>query len=398
MPFVQPAPRLGNQYEEDRVLRSSLRRILPAEVLKDVEPTLATMGELAAGELFELQQADRLNEPVHTPWDPWGERIDHIEVTPLWKRAQQVTAEHGVVATGYERKHGRFSRLHQFSLAYLFSPSTDLYGCPLAMTDGATNALLKSGNRKLADRAVPHLTSRDPATFWTSGQWMTESIGGSDAGQSQTVARRGDDGRWRLFGHKSFVSAATAQMALTLARPDGNGPGGRGLALFYLETRDDRGRPQGLVFHRLKDKLGTRKVPTAEVELVGAVAEPVVGLADGTKAISPMLNISRTWNTMFAVATMRRSVALARAYAPLRTAFGALLSEKPLHVDTLAGIQAETEGAFHLFFLVLELLGQSDAGELDDAGTSLLRLATSLAKLTTGKQVVAVASEAMECF
>ncbi|MGH7805741.1 MAG: acyl-CoA dehydrogenase family protein, partial [Candidatus Binatia bacterium] len=73
-------------------------------------------------------------------------------------------------------------------------------------------------------------------------------------------------------------------------------------------------------------------------------------------------------------------------------------SEKPLHVDTLAGIQAETEGAFHLFFLVLELLGQSDAGELDDAGTTLLRLATSLAKLTTGKQVVAVASEAMECF
>ena len=398
MPFVQPAPRLGNQYDDDRVLRSALRRILPAEMLRDVEPELRTMGELAGGELYEMQLADRENEPVHTPWNPWGERIDHIEVTPLWKRAQEVTAEHGVVATGYERRHGWYSRLHQFALAYLFSPSTDLYGCPLAMTDGAAQVLLRSGNKALADRAVPHLTSRDPATFWTSGQWMTESIGGSDAGQSQTVARRGDDGKWRLYGHKSFVSAATSQMALTLARPDGNGPGGRGLALFYLETRDERGRPQGLVIHRLKDKLGTRKVPTAEVELVGAIAEPVVGLTDGTKSISPMLNISRTWNTMFAVATMRRGVALARSYAPLRVAFGAPLAEKPLHIDTLAGIQSEFEGAFHLFFLVLELLGQADGGELDDAGTALLRLATSLAKLTTGKQVVAVASEAMECF
>ena len=58
----------------------------------------------------------------------------------------------------------RDSRVHQFALAYLFTPSTDLYSCPLAMTDGAACALLASGNQALIERAVPRLTSRDPST------------------------------------------------------------------------------------------------------------------------------------------------------------------------------------------------------------------------------------------
>jgi acyl-CoA dehydrogenase len=85
---------------------------------------------------------------------------------------------------------------------------------------------------------IPHLTSRDPATFWTSGQWMTESTGGSDVGLSETVARQ-EDGVWRLYGRKWFTSATTSPMTLTLARPEGNPGGGRGLALFYLELRDE---------------------------------------------------------------------------------------------------------------------------------------------------------------
>ena len=80
------------------------------------------------------------------------------------------------------------TRIAQFLKVYLFHPSTDVYTCPLAMTDGAARCLLESGNHELIDRALPHLTSRDPATFWTSGQWMTETTGGSDVGRSQTRA------------------------------------------------------------------------------------------------------------------------------------------------------------------------------------------------------------------
>jgi alkylation response protein AidB-like acyl-CoA dehydrogenase len=245
---------------------------------------------------------------------------------------------------------------------------------------------------------VPHLTSRDPAEFWTSGQWMTEATGGSDVGRSETVARRDEQGAWCLFGRKWFTSATTSQVALTLARPEGNPPGGRGLALFYVETRDASGRLRNIQVNRLKDKLGTRKVPTAELTLDGTPATPVLGLADGVRSIIPMLHLTRTWNSVTAVAFMRRGLALARDYARKRVAFGAPLSQKPLHVDTLATLQAEMEGAFLLSFYLVELIGRDEAGEISEEQSHLLRMLTSIAKLTTARQAVAVTSEALEAF
>ena len=400
MPFQQAPPAPGNQYEDDRVLRSYLARVCPREMLSEIEPSLVEMGRLAGAELYELQLADRLNEPRLTQWDAWGNRIDKIEVTPLWQLAERVAVEHGVVATAYERRHGSLSRVHQCALAYLFTPSTDIYSCPLAMTDGAARTLLASGNRELIERAVPHLTTRDPAEFWTGGQWMTEITGGSDVGTSETIAKKepGDEVGYRLYGRKWFTSAIGSQMALTLARPEGNPPGSRGLALFYLETRDEHGRPRNIEINRLKDKLGTRKVPTAELTLNGTPAQLVMGSSDGVRNITPLLNITRLWNGISAVSLMRRGLALAFDYATKRVAFGSALSEKALHVDTLQGLQAEAEGAFQLAFYMAELTGRSEAGEMDEPDAWLLRVLTPVMKLTTAKQAVSVTSEVLESF
>ena len=396
MQFQEP-PTLGNQYHDDRVLRSYLSRALPGEMLSEVEESLVEMGRLAGADLYELQLADRLNEPTLTQWDAWGNRIDRIELTPLWRLAERIAAEHGVVATAYEQKHGSLSRVHQCALAYLFTPSTDIYSCPLAMTDGAARTLLTSGNQVLIDRAVPHLVTRDPKEFWTAGQWMTELTGGSDVGLSETIAKEHADG-FRLYGRKWFTSAATSQIALTLARPEGNPVGGRGLALFYVETRDEHGRLRNIEINRLKDKLGTRKVPTAELALLGTPAQLVKGTTDGVRNIAPLLNITRLWNGISAVSLMRRGVALASDYARKRVAFGAPLSEKPLHRDTLAGLEADAEAAFHLAFFVAELTGRSEIGEITEEETLLLRLLIPVMKLTTGKQAVALASEVLEMF
>jgi len=397
-PFIQSPPVLGNQYGDDSFLRAHLQRRLPAGMLAQIEPSLAELGELAGGELYQLQLQDRLNEPTLTPWDAWGNRIDRIEVSPLWRRAAALAASHGLIAIPYERRHGRYSRIHQFAAVYLFHPSSDVYTCPLAMTDGAARTLAVSGNQPLIDRAVPRLTSRDPAQAWTSGQWMTESTGGSDVGASLTQAVRDESGRWRLHGKKWFTSAITSQMALTLARPEGNGPGGSGLAMFYVETHNDDGTLNGIRVERLKDKLGTRKVPTAELTLEGARAVLVGDTRHGTRNIEPMLTVTRAWNSVTSVSFMRRAMALARAYASQRRAFGARLDELPLHIDTLAGLEAETRAAFLLAFELVELIGRQEVGEIDDAQKALLRVITPIAKLLTAKQAVSVVSECMEAF
>jgi alkylation response protein AidB-like acyl-CoA dehydrogenase len=395
MAFFQEPPRLGNQFDDDPLLPSWIDRCLGPEA-PEIAGELRALGDLAV-EMYGKQLADLPNEPELVQWDAWGQRVDRIEVSPLWREAQVLAARHGMVAAGYEPRLGAGARTHQFAVVHVLGPSLDVYSCPLAMTDGAARTLLASGDAALIDRYVPLLTTRDPARMWTSGQWMTERTGGSDVSQSETVARK-DGESWRLYGTKWFTSATTAQMALTLARPEGNSEGSRGLALFLVELRDERGRLRNIQVNRLKDKLGTRKVPTAELTLDGAPATLVGAPGDGVRAITPMLSVTRTWNAVSAVSGMRRALALARDYARRRRAFGALLVDKPLHADTLAGLEAEYAGAFCLAFRSAELIGALERGaaESREEGERLSRTLIPLAKLTTAKQAVAVASEAIE--
>lgn len=397
-PFVQPAPRPRDGWAQDWLLRSYLRRRLPPAHLSRLGPELAALGAAAAGPLWDAQLADRLNEPTLVHWDAWGNRVDRIELTAVWQSAERLAVRHGLVALPYEGTFGEWGRVAQFALVHLVHPVTDVYTCPLAMTDGAARTLAVSGNAALAARAVPRLTSRDPSTFWTSGQWMTESTGGSDVGASLTVARRGADGRWRLYGKKWFTSAATSQMTLTLARPEGNGPGGSGLAMFYLETHDEAGRLNGIRIERLKDKLGTRKVPTAELTLDGAVAELVGEARGGTRAIEPMLRVTRAWNSVCAASFMRFGYGLAADYAGRRRAFGATLAGQPLHRETLAWLDAESAAAFLLTFCMLELMGRDEAGTLPPGEQALLRCLLPIVKATTGRQAAVALSETIECF
>jgi alkylation response protein AidB-like acyl-CoA dehydrogenase len=395
--FIQSPPELDNQFESDWWLRAWLEAELPEPVLRAERPMLDEIGERAGGEWYALQQADRLNEPRLTQWSPWGERIDRIELTPLWQQARAWAAEYGLVATGYDAELGPYARTVQFARAWLFIPSTDFYGCPLAMSDGAARVLQDAGNADLAVRALPHLLARSGDAFWTSGQWMTETIGGSDVSRTETVARRDDQGRWRLYGRKWFTSAASSEMALTLARPEGNPEGSRGLALFYVEPHDADGRLQHIEILRLKDKLGTRKLPTAELLLDGTPAEPVCGLERGVAAIAPMLNLTRTWNAVTACSLMRRGLALAESYAARRTAFGRTLSEQPLHRRTLALLEADFAAASAATWAMIRELGRVEHGH-PEARPALLRLLTPIIKLGTARDAAAVSSEVLECF
>ncbi len=62
---------------------------------------------------------------------------------------------------------GEYSRVYQAAKLYLYSPASGLYSCPLAMTDGAAKTI-QSLSLGLPE-AWQHLTSRNPAEFWTAG-------------------------------------------------------------------------------------------------------------------------------------------------------------------------------------------------------------------------------------
>ncbi|XP_034397273.1 acyl-CoA dehydrogenase family member 11-like isoform X1 [Cyclopterus lumpus] len=399
--FFQQRPVLKNPFLEDALLRGYLRRHLPQEAsLSD----LCSFGERIANEVDVWGRECEVTPPRLVHFDPWGRRVDHIVTSSAWKRMKDLSAQEGLVAIGYERSFGEWSRVYQMSKLYIFSPSSGLYTCPLAMTDGAAKVIQSTGVSWPVEEAFHRLTTRQPEYFWTSGQWMTERQGGSDvASGTETVAVPQTDGSYKLHGFKWFTSATDADMTLTLARvQDRTGAtttGSRGLSLFYAEvSRDEDGRLKGIEVQRLKDKLGTRQMPTAELLLDGLPAHRLSEKGRGVASIANMLTITRIHNSISAAAGMRRVVQLARDYANRRTAFGRLLKDHPLHMQTLARMEVETRGAFLLVMDVCRLLGREESGIATQHDAHLLRLLTPVAKLYTGKQAVAVVSEGLESF
>jgi acyl-CoA dehydrogenase len=400
--FFQEPPALTNTYRSDRVLREHLERLLPAEVLAEVEPELHEMGEAAAGGLARLAGEAEASPPRLVQYDPWGRRVDRIEVSPAWRALHAAQARAGLASLPYQDRHGPHDRIVQHALLHLYAPSAATYACPVAMTDAAARVLSDHAPAELRERVVPLLASRDPARAWTSGQWMTEREGGSDLSRHTTVARRDERGRWRLHGVKWFTSATTADCALVLARPEGAAQGSRGLGLFLVERLDPvTGAPQlgaTILVNRLKDKLGTRALPTAELTLAGAAATPVGGTEDGLRKMAGMLNVTRVHNAVSAAAGMRRGVELALAYARVREAFGRPLEDLPLHRETLAALAVQAEAAFALTTRAMELQGRLEHGLAGEAEQRALRALVPVVKLLTGKDAVAHASEVVEAF
>ncbi len=168
------------------------------------------------------------------------------------------------------------------------------------------------------------------------------------------------------------------------------------LSLFYIPMRDENGKLNGLKIHKMKNKLGTKALPTCELSLKQTRAKLVGEVGRGVNSISYMLNITRTYNSICAVSSMRRVLSLAKDWATKRRAFGSLLIENDLHLQTLAKMEVETHGCLLFVMEIVELLGKDEAKVATPVELDILRLFTPIIKLYTGKMGVAVASEGLE--
>ncbi len=399
--FYQSAPELPNPWAAGSAIGRALRARVTEEQWSEFQTELQAFGERVPREIERLGLEAERDIPVLVQYDAWGNRIDEIRTSHAWTELDAIAAREGMVAIGYERKHGPASRLLQFAKLALFHPASAFYTCPLAMTDGAARVIELSGVPALKDHAFKHLTSRTPGEFWTSGQWMTERSGGSDVSGTEVTARY-EGGTWRLYGDKWFTSATTSQMAMVLARVEsGAGQGGStpgGLTLFYVELRDARGRLNGIRVNRLKEKLGTKALPTAELSLEGVPAMMVGNPGEGVKRVAGLLNVTRLYNSICCVGSMARGLQLMTSYAVERRAFGRLIADQPLHIETLATMRARAAASTELVFHAVELMGKEECGLATKEESQQLRILTPLTKLYTAREAIANASETIESF
>jgi len=247
---------------------------------------------------------------------------------------------------------------------------------------------------------------------------MTEKPGGSDLSNTETIARvmqeqRNDKGEpfYALRGFKWFTSAIDSSVTVLLAKVADKQQQEAGeakekidshLSCFVMRIRNDtipkdkQNNLNGIKIHKLKNKLGTKALPTAELSLRDAKAEMIGVRGRGVATISPLLNITRVYNTVSACGMLRRMVALCQDYARKRRAQGKLLSNTPLHLHSLAKLVVEQNACLHLATWILHLLGKSECGIATAEEANLLRLFTPIAKLYTAKKAVMGISEGME--
>ena len=249
--------------------------------------------------------------------------------------------------------------------------------CPVSMTYAAIPAL-REGAPDLAATWEPRLTGTDYATGALAGMAMTERQGGSDVRANITRAEPAGDGAYEIHGHKWFCSYPPCAVFLVLAQAPG------GLSCFLVQ------RGPGMEFQRLKDKLGTRSLPSSEVEFRGIEGRLVGEEGRGVPAIIRMVNHTRLDCMLGSTAGMRRGTLEAIHHARHRQAFGARLVDQPAMLNVLADLALESEAATAAALRVARAYDEPGEG-------AFRRFATAVMKYWTSKRASGHAAEALEC-
>jgi putative acyl-CoA dehydrogenase len=394
--FIQSGPDFrGNLYKEDAFLLGITKRYLSDDSYMLMLPNFLSLGEDVLRRVRLWGQNAEKNPPILENCDAFGQRVDRLHVSDGWLKLRKFAALNRLVNMGYDKKLRKSSRSAQAAAQILFSAYSSTYSCPLAMTDGAIKLLQEHAPKSIRDKMINLFLGKEDNCFAMCGQWMTERIGGSDLRKIEThatLAQKFDDQElYRLYGLKWFASAIDSEYAIVLAQIPQTGP-----SLFLLNVWNKNGLNAGIKIDRLKNKLGTKGLATAEVRLEGAMATLIGQKGKGIANAAPLLNITRFYNALASASIMNRAYFSVLSYAKKRETFGKLIVHHGLYNKILADLDAKRCGSIALCFEISRLLGEMEEDGGDKKEARLLRALIPIAKLVLGKWAVLFSSDALE--
>ena len=397
--YAQTESAIGlNWYEIDPNLSKLMDRYVSPADRDWAEGVLRRWGELCGGPIAERAEIIDKNPPRLERYDRWGEEIASIVHHPSaidQKRDIWNEGPTGVAA----RDDREIPTVLGSAFTYLLSQSDTGMVCSTGMTGGVEALVDRYAPPDVREKILPRLQSPTYDGSWDGAMFMTEIRGGSDLAASETTAKQ-VNGKWVLNGAKWFCSNVDARAIATLARPEGAEEGLRGLALFLVPGERSDGTRNGIHIKRLKDKLGTRSVPTAEIELVDAEAfvmsNPNAAESEtrGLNRMMGMVNGSRIGVATMGLGIMRRSFLESAIYAAHRMAFGKRLDELPLVRETLVNMVVAVEAVSAIVFEAASLA----SGKGDEEGRRLYRILVPLTKFKGARGGLELASQAVEIY
>ena len=392
-----------NWYEVDPELQSRVRTDCPVEDLPWAETTLRRFGALVGGRIARNADVIDASPPQLVRWDRWANEVDEVVHHPSTLDSKAALWRSGYVSgfAADEQARGRSTPAVVLAASnYLLSQADTGMVCSLGMTSGVAGLVDAYAPADVRERLLAGLRATDLDGGTDGSMFLTERDGGSDLGRTvHCTARDIGDGRVLIDGEKWFCSNIDGAAIVLLARPEGAPEGPAGLGL-YLVPRDlEDGTRNGLLLRRLKPKLGTRSVPTGEVELRGALgyalrpqgtaAMAATSDAGGLTRMMEMVNGSRFGVAMMGLGIARRSFFEAAIWAHHRTAKGRLLVDLPLAREQLVDVLVELEAATALGF-------ECAAASRRDDGVRLRRILVPAAKVRLCRLGVEASSFAIE--
>lgn len=282
--------------------------------------------------------------------------------------------------------------------------------CPLACTEGLV-ALIEH----YPDHGVPeldgilrHCKEGIEGDFGIGAQFMSEIQGGSDI-PSNLLEAVPDGKNYRLYGNKFFCSAMHADYAVVTAKVTGSEKVGTFVVPAWLPGDKEKERRNGCTINRIKWKMGTCELPTAEVDYNGAVAYAVGPTDKGVaNAVGIVLTLSRIAVGISSGAAMLRAAREARMYSEFRDVFGSKISQFPLAARQVKAVidtsQRTIAGAFKLYDTYIKLgrkliPGLKSAVPLEVLKQRfILRELILMQKITTAYEAVDVIRTALSVF
>ena len=357
----------------------------------------------------QANYTDRYAPPALQTYDRDGEVVNRIVANPQYDQQHQEAYRRGIIGLAYTESA---PHLLSFAMGYLLSQADISLHCPVTLTGAVAYVLGYHASATLRKEYLHDLIRMDGHTK-TGGTWATEKHGGSDVGATTTIAVPNRD-KFALTGLKWFTSNANSGLAIATARPEGASSGSAGLGLYLVPSHLSNGQPNHYRIRRLKDKLGTKGLPTGEIDLLGTEAVEIAPPPGGFKMMMAALEYSRVHNAVGAVGVQRRALREALAWAKSRDAFGHKLVEYPMVQDDLLKMRARFEAGALLAFeaaIAFDLVAAKSpsaktqgapfkpsfglSGEVE-SGNTWVRLATALAKYLTAEHAIETSRAALE--
>ncbi|MEK6301576.1 MAG: acyl-CoA dehydrogenase family protein [Acidobacteriota bacterium] len=379
-------------FEQDRGLEALLGDLLPVDEREPVFASLHECARLVAGRWNELaREASRKeNLPRILKFDRAGNRIERVDFGEHTRQLRREAAQFGVL-------NRTRSELHKFAMVYFTAHNGEgSLNCGFSCTDGLVRAIEARGSEFLRETYLPRLLSVE--TPLAGAQFVTEQDGGSDVGAIECEAKPNSDGTWSLTGEKWFCSNPD-EYFLVAARPAGAPNGTAGVAVFLVPRVLLDGSVNKISFRRLKDKLGTQSLPTAEIDFEGATAYAIGDPSDGFKTLmNYVIDTSRIHNAANACGFLHRAFLESRNYARQREAFGRAIISYPLIQETLVGLLEKLWRRRVLTFRLVALVNQFGLVPQDASQAMWQRFLINLAKYRTSVDLTNSVREAILVF